>query len=320
MKKLLLMAVLLVCQLAVFAQDQPADTTVMKLNLDSLMGQQFQKAASLKFQTGTITLKDNLATLNVPAGFRYLDAAQSNMVLSELWGNPPNDSSLGMLFPENLGPLDSGSWAFNISYEASGYVKDDEANEINYDELLETMKENDKKANEQRAQAGYTTLNLVGWGAKPFYDEKNHTLHWAMEFQVPGDPVNTLNYNVRLLGRKGVLNLNAIASMPMLPEVSKHIDNVRNSVTFGEGQKYGDFNPDLDEVAAYGIGGLIAGKVLTKVGFFAVLLKFWKIIAGVIIAGGSFLWRLITGRSKEEEPVVATSEVGADSDESERKM
>ena len=35
----------------------------------------------------------------------------------------------------------------------------------------------------------------------------------------------------------------------------------------------------MDDVAAYGIGGLIAGKILAKAGFFAVILKFWKIIA-----------------------------------------
>jgi uncharacterized membrane-anchored protein len=34
--------------------------------------------------------------------------------------------------------------------------------------------------------------------------------------------------------------------------------------------------PGADKVAAYGIGGLIAGKALTKLGFFALALAFLK--------------------------------------------
>ena len=48
---------------------------------------------------------------------------------------------------------------------------------------------------------------------------------------------------------------------------------------FNEGSRYADFNPDIDEVAAYGLGALVAGKVAAKVGLFAmallVLKKFW---------------------------------------------
>ncbi len=35
-----------------------------------------------------------------------------------------------------------------------------------------------------------------------------------------------------------------------------------------------------------GIGGLIAGKVLAKVGLFAIILKFWKL--GLLAAGGTW--------------------------------
>jgi len=42
--------------------------------------------------------------------------------------------------------------------------------------------------------------------------------------------------------------------------------------------KYEDFDSSVDEVAAWTIGGLVAGKVLAKVGFFAIFLKFGKII------------------------------------------
>src|SRR5690349_5623473 len=56
--------------------------------------------SQFKFQQGKLTLADNLATLDVPPSFRYLDAPQARKVLTELWGNPPSQSNiLGMLFP-----------------------------------------------------------------------------------------------------------------------------------------------------------------------------------------------------------------------------
>ena len=49
-------------------------------------------------------------------------------------------------------------------------------------------------------------------------------------------------------------------------------------VEFDDGNRYSDFNPDIDTVAAYGIGGLIAGKLAAKAGIFALLAKGGKFI------------------------------------------
>jgi uncharacterized membrane-anchored protein len=70
---------------------------------------------------------------------------------------------------------------------------------------------------------------------------------------------------------------------------------------FLEGHRYADFDSSVDELAAYGIGGLIAGKVLLKGGLLAklglLLAKGWKLIAVVVVVAGSFLKRLL-GRSE----------------------
>jgi hypothetical protein len=54
-------------------------------------------------------------------------------------------------------------------------------------------------------------------------------------------------------------------------------------------------------VAAWTIGGLVAGKVLAKAGFFALILKFIKPILLVLIATGGGIWRFLGGRRKEKE-------------------
>ena len=255
---------------------------------------------SFTYQYGKIELNGVVATLNVPEGFKYLDPEQSNRVLTDIWGNPPAET-LGLLFPENANVVgNSQSYAVEITYAEDGYIDDSDAKDIDYDELLEEMKEEASTQNAQRVKMGYDTLDFVGWASPPFYDEESKKLHWAKEIKFAGTEVNTLNYNIRVLGRKGCMNLNVIGDMTVLPQVKTDIDNILSSVEFNTGFKYSEFNPDVDEVAAYGIGGLIAGKVLAKAGFFALIVKFWKFIAiGVVGIFSAFRKKLFGGKDEE---------------------
>lgn len=76
--------------------------------------------------------------------------------------------------------------------------------------------------------------------------------------------------------------MNFIANMEQLDEVNEARDEVLAMASFNDGHKYSEFDPDIDQVAAYGIGGLIAGKVLAKTGFLALALvflkKFWFVL------------------------------------------
>ncbi len=256
---------------------------------------------SFDYQTGTIELDAGNAILTVPTGFRYLDPEQANFVLSDLWGNPRDEEILGLLVPENKGVLAEDSWVFTINYDEMGYVDDEDAQDIDYDDLLKDQKKDTKEASKQRQKLGYESIELIGWAAEPYYDQDHKVLHWAKELNFGGDSLNTLNYNLRVLGRKGIFLLNAVASMSELPEVEQNIDKVITSVEFAEGSRYSDFDPDVDEVAAWTVGGLVAGKVLAKAGFFAFLAKFWKIIAIAIAGAGGSIWKFIRGGKKEEE-------------------
>ena len=243
---------------------------------------------TLSYQTGHLTLPGGIGELTVPAGYRYLDSAQSRRVLTKYWHNP-NGTSLGMLFPKDRGPLDDNSWAYVIEYDEMGYVKDDDANDIDYADLLADMQKDVAEENPEREKAGYEAVYLMGWGANPYYDKDQHALHWAKILRFGSSPDSTLNYNVRLLGRKGVLVLNAVASPEQLTEIRASIPALLANVSFAKGQQYTDYNAGIDEVAAYTIGGLVAGKVLAKVGFFAIILKFWKL--GLLALGG--VWAAI---------------------------
>ncbi|WP_394759443.1 DUF2167 domain-containing protein [Flavobacterium sp.] len=255
---------------------------------------------SLIYKTGKIEFPSGNAILSVPKGFKFLDAKQTQYVLKDLWGNPEDTTVLGSIVPDNKGVMNDNSWLFVINYQEDGYVKDDDANDINYDDLLKDIQEEMRNENPERIKQGFGSVELVGWASKPFYDEKLKVLHWAKEIKFGKSKDNTLNYDLRVLGRKGMYTISAVASMHELAEVKASIPNVINSIQFKEGHTYFNFDEDTDTVAAWTIGGLVAGKVLAKVGIFAVIAKFGKVIFIGLIAAFAAVKKFFFGNKEQE--------------------
>ncbi len=261
---------------------------------------------SFKPQQGKITLPGGIATLDLPDSFRYLSPEDSARLLTEGWGNPPSPPTLGMILPAGVNPLSPEGWGVVVTYDKDGHVKDDDASSIKYDELLKEMQEGVASRNEQRKKAGYAAMNLVGWAEAPSYDKASHKLYWAQQLHTEGASENGLNYNIRVLGREGVLVLNAVAGMTQIDKVKTEMKQVTAFADFTAGNRYADFNGSTDKVAEYGLAALVAGGAAAKLGLFgklfALLLAFKKIL---ILAGAalvSMVYKLL-GREKKAAPV-----------------
>jgi uncharacterized membrane-anchored protein len=258
-------------------------------------------AATLRFQRGEVVLKDGLATLKVPDGVEFLNGRDAQTVLVKLWGNPPMAEPLGLLMPVNTGPLSPDSWAVIITYEEEGYVKDKDAEKIDYSDLLKQMQKDTRAANQEREKQGYPAIDLVGWAAPPRYDKAVHKLFWAKQLKFGGTD-DTLNYNIRILGRRGVLVLNAVAAMAQLPEIERNAPTILAAIDFNPGNRYADFSEASgDKVASYGIAALVAGGVAAKLGLFKGL---WILLLGAkkfviigVVALTAFL-RKMFGKNK----------------------
>lgn len=253
---------------------------------------------SLNRQQGKINLAKAGVTLNVPESFYYLNPEDAEKVLVEVWGNMPGagKNTLGMLFPSEATPFDDDSWGVTIEYVEEGYVSDKDADEINYDDLLVEMQKDTRTESKQRVSQGYEPIELVGWASKPFYDKSSHKLHWAKELKFGDQPQHTLNYNIRVLGRKGVLVLNFIAGMNQKDTIDSRLDSVLSMANFDQGSTYKDFNPGIDKVAAYGLGALVAGKILAKTGLLAAGLLLLKKFGVAIFLGLAALFAKIFRR------------------------
>ena len=242
-------------------------------------------ADGLNYQKGEITLKGGLAKIRVPEEFRYLDSKDADTVLSRLWGNPPDSNTLGLIVPAKISVASQEAWAVIITYDEDGYVKDDEAEKMDYDKLIKQMREGTSEANKERKKAGYGSIELVGWATPPRYDKGTHKMYWAKELKFGDSPENTLNYNIRMLGRRGVLVLNAVAGMSQLQEIEAATPAVLAMVDFQEGHRYTDFNASTDKVATYGLAALVAGGLAAKAGLFKGLLVALLAAKKLVIVG-----------------------------------
>src|SRR5262245_18162011 len=254
---------------------------------------------SLNFQKGTITIGESLAAIALTDKFVYLDSEDAKTFLTKIWENPPAVAArtLGMLLPTDANPLSAEGWGIIISYDKSGYVSDEDAEKIDYTELLRDMQEATRRVSAERAKDGCAAFELIGWARQPYYDKAEKKLYWAKKLKFADDAEETLNYEIRILGRRGVLNLNVVAEIGALAEIDRAAPNILAMVSFKQGNLYAEFNPSIDEAAAYGLAGLIAGGLLTKAGFFkgllALLLASKKLIAIGAITLVAGLWGAI---------------------------
>ena len=278
------------------ASAQESEATVMTAT---------QLEASLHYQTGKIALPGGLATLDLPAGFRYLDPNDADRVLVQGWGNPPdNDKTLGMIVPADASPMSEKGWGVLITYEGDGHVSDSEADTIKYDALLKEMQASVLENNTARKEQGYSAMTLVGWAETPSYDKASKKMYWAKEFKNEGSTGTDLNYNIRVLGRQGVLVLNAIANMQQIDTIKQEMKHVTAFTEFTAGNRYADFNAKTDKMAEYGLAALVAGGVAAKLGLFgklfALLLAFKKLIVIAVGGAGMAIVRFFKGKSDDK--------------------
>lgn len=256
--------------------------------------------ASLHYQSGQVTLPNGKAVLNLGNDFRYLSPADTRRVLEEAWGNPDGEGTQGMILPATVSPVQDGGWGVIVEYDDSGHVDDSDASKIDYDELLADMKQGMADENAEREKGGAESVDLVGWASKPYYDAARNRLHWAKELRFGDATHNTLNYNIRVLGREGVLVLNAVAGMDQLAAIRPDLEGMQAVAEFTPGNRYADYNASTDRTSEYGLAALVAGGVAAKAGWLAPILLFLKKGFVLVLFGLAWLGKKLVGVFRKE--------------------
>ena len=299
MKRLFPSPVVLLAFLAVFSSlhaQQPADQGMSgedKKLLDAM-----EKIGWVREGTGDL---GGMAKVAIPKGYRFTNGSATSKVL-ELFGNLPMSSASGMLTTEGFGP-----WII-FSYDDAGHVKDDEKDKIDADALLQTKREQVAASNEVRKERGLNELALEGWAMPPRYNDKTHTLEWALQVKSVKSGGVSINYETRLLGRTGVMEVQLVCGPDELQPLLTEFQQIMGGFEYVEGQRYAEFR-EGDKVAKYGLTALIAGTgvlVASKMGLFAQLGVFFAklgkaaivLVVGVLAGLKKLLGKLFGARQQ----------------------
>ncbi len=213
----------------------------------------------LQFQSGNISLAGGKVKLSLPPEFHYLDPTNARKVLVDIYGNPSEaGNTAGMIVPKGINFI-SGAWTAVLQWKEEGYVRDSDFEKIDFNEMLDELKKAYKVSSEERVRAGYGKMELAAWAQQPHYDRAKHKLYYAKSFNVNG-PEQQLNYDIRILGRHGFLEISIMSSMSQLHDIEAKVPTILGIVDFTDGNSYGDFKPGDGRIAGYGLAGLIGGK------------------------------------------------------------
>ena len=215
-------------------------------------------------------------------------------------GEPTSGHELGWLRPTNA------HWSVIFEFQDIGYVKDDDKDKLDANKLLDSYKKGTAHQNEVRVKNGEPPIENLAWEIPPRYNSETHNLEWAIKATSGGEPI--LNYNTRLLGRKGVMEVVLISDPESLPATLPAFRDVLASYSFTTGNSYAEYRQG-DKVAKYGLAALVLGGAAVgaaKLGLFTWLIIFlkkgWKLVVvavGAVVAFFKKLFAKITGRSNE---------------------
>jgi len=202
---------------------------------------------SLNHQEGVIKLPRNL-TLTVPKDFYFINTADSQKIFVDLWEGYPVSGVFGCLVPKNFLKKGIEPWVMVISYDPWGYMADNEATTIDYDQILLTK---------QQKYTGEDSFK--DWALAPTYNQNTHTLFWGQEIKYGFRSESSFTYYIRVLGREGIIKFASLAYEGKEEPLDQDIlDTLAQSVTFNNGYNYNDFDDDFK--AIYGFENLILGK------------------------------------------------------------
>jgi len=237
------------------------------------------------------------ATLQVPAGFRFLAADPARDFLKAT-GNRPSGEETGLLMHVR------DRWWVILEFDDIGYVKDDEKKDLDADKLLASYREGTEAMNESRTQRGAPPIRIVGWHVAPNFNDLTKNLEWSVEAESGGGTF--VNYNVRLLGRKGVTKVTLIEDRAQVDATLPQFREILRSHRYVEGESYAEYRQG-DRIAQYGLGALVLGgaaAAAAKFGLFGPVVLFakkaWKLVAAGVVGIVMWIKSLFTRRDRHE--------------------
>lgn len=227
------------------------------------------------------------AKLSVPEGYLFLHPGETAK-FQELIENPTSGRE-SLIAPDDL------RWFGLFEFDDIGFVKDDE--EIDAEALLDSIKEGTQAGNRERRERGWAELHITGWRFAPRYDQGTNRLEWAIDAVSEDQPV--VNFNTRLLGRKGVTSATLVADPATLDAAVGEFKGILTGFEYLAGERYADVQ-EGDRMAEYGLAALIAGGGAAVAAKSGLLKSLWKVLVAAGAAVAVWLGKLFKGRKQQD--------------------
>lgn len=214
------------------------------------------------WQQGPKTVQlGNVASLVIPAGFRFLPAPpatpepsaasaatvqpddQNGQEDKDAQHDSDDEPSIAMLAPED------GSWLMKVVLSRSGYVNSDYIN-LNPDGLARTM---EVRANPavpgMSATDRFSTSENVTWIRPPHWDGKEHELDWLYEnMEITKTAINSTTYmNAMKLGRRYSvamqIEMDDSKAKDRAIKMEDTFGRLIGGLNFNSGEAYADYRP-----------------------------------------------------------------------------
>jgi uncharacterized membrane-anchored protein len=256
-----------------------------------------ESGSDIEWQVGPGTGQiGSVASIRIPEGYRFA-GRQGVKSFLEMTQNPVSGQELAVIVP----PTASDShWFVVFDFDSVGYVKDDDKNKLDADALLTSIKRGTEHSNDERRKRGWPTLDILGWHTPPRYDAVTNNLTWAIRGSSEGDAV--VNYSVRLLGRRGVMDVDLVLDPTAMSAALPEFDGLLKGFVFSSGNRYAEFTAG-DKVAEYGLTALVAGGAGAALAKSGLLGKIWKLLVFGAIAALAAIKRVIAALFGRKESV-----------------
>lgn len=227
----------------------------------------------------------NSSAIDLPDGMVLFERAVAQDLLRKSGDSP--DGVVAMVFKPG------SEWHAFIEYDASGFVDDSDADDLDAKELLESYRDGTAEQNKTRKAHGQPELFVDSWSEPPRYERASHHLVWGILVHTSDGKM--VNHFTRILGRSGYLAIDLIDAPERLEASKKEAQVILDSTRFNPGSTYAD-HASSDSSSGIGLRGLVLGAsgvaVASKLGLFAKLLAMFKwvfvAIGGAIV--GAFRW------------------------------
>lgn len=268
-----------------------------------------------------------VAELEIPADYRFADERSARALLEQL-RNPVPKKLAGFLIPP------SGEWFALVELSEPGYVKDDDAVQLDAEAILSAIRQIATRQRQMQSAAGAPVVESVEWAVEPVYDPTAHRVEWAIKAVSRGNAV--VNYVVRQFGRTHVLDF--VGVMPAKAGLDlAALKAVANRMSFLQGQRYEDFQAgdkvadltlaqflvsqdrEAEELAAETQAGNVAGAITARTDFVWLATVFLTLLLVSVVVLVYRAWSRprragVSGAEgiQQAQPVESAKSLGAD--------